>query len=131
MAYAIDIADSDSVNLGSNPSPPASQFKPPLMSRLARTSFGADAGAIEEPHRSADRLTGLFSLRSAELIERLLMQDANLSQVSLRFRNVVPYDPQLFADCNLARMMQRGFKALDAKRGTSGKGISLLYVVAG
>jgi hypothetical protein len=26
MAYAIDIADSDSVNLGSNPSPPASQF---------------------------------------------------------------------------------------------------------
>jgi hypothetical protein len=28
-------------------------------------------------------------------------------------------------------MMQRGFKALDAKRGTSGKGISLLYVVAG
>jgi len=27
-------------------------------------------------------------------------------------------------------MMQRGFKALDAKLGTSGKGISLLYVVA-
>jgi hypothetical protein len=36
MAYAIDIADSDSVNLGSNPSPPASQFKPPPMSPLAR-----------------------------------------------------------------------------------------------
>jgi hypothetical protein len=78
-----------------------------------------------------DRPTGLFSLRSAELIERLLMQEANLSQVSLRFRNVVPYDTQLFPDCNLARMMQRGFKALDAKRSTSGKGISLLYVVAG
>jgi hypothetical protein len=59
------------------------------------------------------------------------MQEANLSQVSLRFCNVVPYDTQLFADCNLACMMQRGFKALDAKRGTSGKGISLLYVVAG
>ena len=59
------------------------------------------------------------------------MQDPNLSQVSLRFRNVVPYDTQLFPGCNLARMMQRGFKALDAKLGTSGKGISLLYVVAG
>jgi hypothetical protein len=35
MAYAIDIADSDSVNLGSNPSPPAIQFKPPLLSLLA------------------------------------------------------------------------------------------------
>jgi hypothetical protein len=85
----------------------------------------------KEAHRSADRPTGLFSLRSAELIERLLMQNSNLSQVSLRFRNVVPYDTQLFADCNLARMMQRGFKALDAKLSTSGKGISLLYVVAG
>ena len=59
------------------------------------------------------------------------MQEANLSQVSLRCGNVVPYDTQLFPDCNLARMMQRGFKALDAKLGTSGKGISLLYVVAG
>jgi hypothetical protein len=85
----------------------------------------------KEAHRSADRPTGLFSLRSAELIERLLMQEANLSQVSLRFRNVVPYDTQLVPDCNLARMMQRGFKALDAKLSTSGKGISLLYVVAG
>jgi hypothetical protein len=28
-------------------------------------------------------------------------------------------------------MIQRGFKALDAKRGTRGKGISLLDVVAG
>jgi hypothetical protein len=28
-------------------------------------------------------------------------------------------------------MIQRGFKALDAKRSTSGKGISLLYVIAG
>ena len=85
----------------------------------------------KEAHRSADRPTGLFSLRSAELIERRLMQEANLSQVSLRFRNVVPYDTQLFPDCNLARMMQGGFKALDAKLSTSGKGISLLYVVAG
>jgi hypothetical protein len=81
--------------------------------------------------RLPDRPTGLFSLRSAELIERLLMQEANLSQVSLRFRNVVPYDTQLVPDCNLARMMQRGFEALDAKLSTSGKGISLLYVVAG
>jgi hypothetical protein len=67
----------------------------------------------------------------AELIERLLMQEANLSQVSLRFCNVVSYDTQLFADCNLARMLQRGFKALDAKLSTSGKGISLLNVVVG
>ena len=44
------------------------------------------------------------------------MQDPNLSQVSLRFFNVVPYGTQLFPDCNLARMIQRGFKALDAKR---------------
>jgi hypothetical protein len=43
----------------------------------------------------------------------------------------VPYDTQLVPDCNLARMMQGGFKALDAKLSTSGKGISLLYVVAG
>jgi hypothetical protein len=108
MAYAIDI---DSVNLGSNPSPPASHFG--LHWRLP------------------DRPTGLFSLRSAELIQRLFMQEANLSQVSLRFRNVVPYDTQLFPDCNLARMMQGSFKALDAKRSTSGKGISLLYVSLG
>jgi hypothetical protein len=85
----------------------------------------------KEAHRPRTRPTGLFSLRSAELIERRLMQEANLSEVSLRFRNVVPYDTQLVPGCNLARMMQRGFKALDAKLSTSGKGISLLYVVAG
>src|SRR5262245_45816350 len=50
------------------------------------------------------------------------MQDANLSQVSLRFRNVVPYGTQLVPDCNLAGMIQRSFKALDVKRSTSGKG---------
>jgi len=59
------------------------------------------------------------------------MQDPNLSQVSLRFFNVVLYGVQLFPDCNLASMIQRGFKALDAKCSTSGKGISLLYFVAG
>jgi len=59
------------------------------------------------------------------------MQEANLSQVSLRFFDVVPYGTQLVPDCNLARMIQRGFKALDAKRSTSGEGISLLYVIAG
>jgi hypothetical protein len=85
----------------------------------------------KEAHRSADRPTGLFSLRSAELIHRRLMQEANLSQISLRFCNVVSYDTQLFPGCNLARMLQRGFKALDAKLSTSGKGISLLNVVAG
>ena len=36
------------------------------------------------------RPTGLFSLRSAELIQGFLMQDPNLSQVSLRFFNVMP-----------------------------------------
>ena len=35
--------------------------------------------------------TALFSLRSAELIQSLFMQDPNLSQVSLRFFNVMPY----------------------------------------
>jgi hypothetical protein len=59
------------------------------------------------------------------------MQEPNLSQVSLCFFNVVPYGTQLFPDCNLASMIQRGFKALDAKRSTRGKGISLLYVVVG
>ena len=58
------------------------------------------------------------------------MQDPNLSEVSLRFFNVVLYDVQLFPGCNLASTIQRGFKALDAKCGTSGKGISLLYFVA-
>src|SRR6266571_5082884 len=59
------------------------------------------------------------------------MQDPNLGQVSLCFFNVVPYGVQLFAPCNLASMIQRGYKAIDAKRRTRGKGISLLYVVAG
>src|SRR5262249_13706060 len=59
------------------------------------------------------------------------MQDANLSQVSLRFFDVVPYGTELVPDRNLARMIQRGFKPLDAKRSTSGEGISLLYVIAG
>jgi hypothetical protein len=81
--------------------------------------------------RQHNRARALFSLRSAELVQRLLMQEANLSQVSLRFRNVVPYRTQLVADCDLARMIQRGFKALDAKRSTRGKGISLLDIVAG
>jgi len=54
-----------------------------------------------------------------------------LSQVSLRFRNVVPYGSELVANCDLARLIQGGFQALDAKRSTRGKGISLLNVVAG
>src|SRR6516162_9723216 len=62
-----------------------------------------------QAHRSADRPTGLFSLRSAELIQGFLMQDPNLSQVSLCIFNVVPYGVQLFPDCNLASMIQRGF----------------------
>jgi hypothetical protein len=49
----------------------------------------------------------------------------------LCFFNVVPYGVQLSLECNLASTIQRGFKALDAKRGTRGKGISLLDVVAG
>ena len=77
------------------------------------------------------RPTGSFSLRLAELVQSLLMQEANLSQVSLRFCNVVPYGTKLVPHCNLARMIQTGFKALDTKRSPSGKGISLLYVVAG
>jgi len=59
------------------------------------------------------------------------MQDPNFSQVSLRFFNVMPYSVQLVPDCNLASMSQRDLKALDAKCSASGKGISLLYVVAG
>jgi hypothetical protein len=59
------------------------------------------------------------------------MQEANLSQVSLCFFNVMPYGIQLSLECNLASTIQRGCKALDAKCSTSGKGISLLYFVAG
>jgi hypothetical protein len=54
-------------------------------------------------------------------------QDPNLSQVALRFLNVMPYGVQLVPDCNLAGMIQRSLKSLDAKCGKSGKGISLLY----
>ena len=43
----------------------------------------------------------------------------------------MPYGVQLVPDCNLASMIQRDPKALDAKCSTSGKGISLLYFVAG
>jgi hypothetical protein len=74
---------------------------------------------------------GLFSLRSAELNQGLFMQDPNLSQVALRFLNVMPYGVQLVPDCNLAGMIQRSLKCLDAKCGKSGKGISLLYSFAG
>ena len=55
------------------------------------------------------------------------MQEPNLSQVSLCFFNVMPYGVQLSLECNLASTIQRGFKALDAKCSTSGKGISLLH----
>jgi hypothetical protein len=67
----------------------------------------------------------LFSLRPSELIQGFLMQDPNLSQVSLRFFNAVLYGVQLFPNCNLTSMIQRGFEALDAKCSKSGKGISL------
>jgi hypothetical protein len=56
------------------------------------------------------------------------MQEPNLSQVSLCFFNVVPYGVQLSLECNLAGTIQRGFKAIDAKCSTSGKGISLLLL---
>src|SRR5215469_9140928 len=60
-----------------------------------------------------------------------LMQEPNLSQVSLCFFTVMPYGVQLSLECNLASTTQRGFKALNTKCSTSGKGISLLYFVAG
>src|SRR6516162_11710251 len=50
------------------------------------------------------RFCSLFSLRPSELIQGFSMQDPNLSQVSLRFFNVVLYDVQLFPDCKLASM---------------------------
>src|SRR5262249_16769522 len=77
------------------------------------------------------RTAGLFALRSAELIQGFLMQDPNLSQVCLRFFDVLPDDLELFLDGNVARMSQRGFQALDAKCSTGCKGISLLYSAAG
>jgi hypothetical protein len=43
----------------------------------------------------------------------------------------MPYSVQFVPDCNLASVIQRDLKALDAKCSASGKGISLLYVVAG
>jgi hypothetical protein len=59
------------------------------------------------------------------------MQEPNLSQVSLCVFNLVPYGVLLSLECNLASTIQRGFKALDAKCSKNGKGISLLYFVAG
>jgi hypothetical protein len=44
---------------------------------------------------------------------------------------MVPYGVQLSLECNLASTIQRGFKALDAKCSKNGKGISLLYSIAG
>ena len=59
------------------------------------------------------------------------MQEPNLGQVSLCFFNVVPYGVQLSLECNLASTIQRGFKPVDAKCSTNGKGTSLLYSIAG
>src|SRR5262249_51316949 len=95
---------------------------------LGRT--GSTVMCVSRRH-SRPRTAGLFSLRSAELIQRFFMQDPNLSQVPLRFFNVVPDSVQLVPDCNLASMSQRGFEALEAKCGKSGEGISLLYSFAG
>jgi hypothetical protein len=78
-----------------------------------------------------ERPTVLFSLRPAELIQGFFMQDPNLSQVPLRFFNVVPDGVQLVLDGNLASMIQRSFEALEAKCGKGGEGISLLYSFAG
>jgi hypothetical protein len=91
---------------------------------------GTVTGPPLRPSPLADRPRVLFSLRSGELIQGFLVQEPNLSQVSLCFFNVVPYGVQLSLECNLASTIQRGFKALDAKCSTSGKGISLLYFVA-
>src|SRR6516165_8788648 len=92
---------------------------------------GTVTGPPLRPSPLSDGPRVLFSLRSGELIQGFSMQDPNLSQVSLRFFNVVLYGVQLFPDCNLTSMIQRGFKAIDAKCSISGKGISLLYFVAG
>jgi hypothetical protein len=43
----------------------------------------------------------------------------------------MPYGVQLSLECNLSSTIQRGFKARDTKCSISGKGISLLYFVAG
>jgi len=102
-----------------------------LFTVAANAAVGPNGAQGAHGEAASRRPTALFSLRPAELIQRLLMQDPNLSQVSLRFINVVPYGTQLIPDCNLAGMIQRGFKALDAKCSTSRKGISLLYFVAG
>jgi hypothetical protein len=58
------------------------------------------------------------------------MQGLNLSQVILRFFDAVPYGVELIPECNLARTVQRGFKALDAISRASSKGISPLYFFA-
>src|SRR5262249_5954527 len=89
--------------------------------------LAACCGAAPQPSAGAGGASALFPLPEPEFIQRFLMQEANLSQVSLRFFDVMPYGTELVPDCNLARMIQRGFKPLDAKRSTSGKGISLLY----
>jgi len=55
------------------------------------------------------------------------MQAPNLSQVPLRFFNVVPDAVQLVPDGNLASMIQRNLEALEAKCGKDSEGISILY----
>jgi hypothetical protein len=64
--------------------------------------------AYRSPHgtkRNAE--TGLFSLRSIELIQRLLMQYPNLNQVFLRFFDVVPYSVEFVPDRNDFRTITR------------------------
>jgi hypothetical protein len=87
------------------------------------------------PYRSAHRAkrnarAGLFTLGSVKLIQRRLMQYPDLSEVSLRFFNVVPHGFEFIPDRNLAGTVQRGFEALDAKQGTGGKSISPLNFFA-
>jgi hypothetical protein len=95
--------------------------------RSALSRCRQETRAFGRPSTLADRPTVLFSLRSAELFYGFLMQDPNLSQVSLCFFNIiVPDGRQLFLERNLASMIQRGFKSLDAKRSTNCKGILLL-----
>jgi hypothetical protein len=93
---------------------------------MKRRAFITLLAGAATPYRPA----GLFSLRSAELTQSFLMQDPDLRQVPLRLLNVMPYGVQLVPDCNFAGMIERGFKALDAERSKSGKGISLLYPFA-
>jgi len=81
---------------------PRNWWRSDLTSSWLRCASSSDTTVREIKYQ----ILQLFSLRPSELIQGFSMQDPNLSEVSLRFFNVVLYYVQLFPGCNLASMIQ-------------------------